>query len=135
VDFAIAQISNWKKNGYTTTSELKGCLNRSDINRIENNIQFLSDQLASLYYFSEVYTKNWAVVKIPTVTEIERILGNVRELIGSFFQDKNAPPVPETMLTYEQVNHIEENLYRIKNILDDMISSFRECGTFNCGEE
>lgn len=135
VEFAIAQISEWKKNGFTTTSELKGCLNTTDMNRIENDIQFLSDRLTSLYYFSVIDTKTWNRSMLPTITEIERILGNVQNLIRSYFQSNSAPPVPETMLTYEQVNHIEENLYHIKKILDDMISSFRECGTFNCGEE
>ncbi len=135
VDFAIAQISEWKKNGFTTTAELKGCLNTTDMNRIESNIQFLSDKLASLYYFSVVNTKTWNRSMLPTVTEVERIVGNVRELIESFCQNKSAPVVPETMLTYEQVNHIEENLYHIKKIIDDMVSYFRECGTFNCGEE
>lgn len=134
VDFAIAQISEWKKNGFTTTAELKGCLNTTDMNRIESNIQFLSDQLTSLYYFSTVDTKTWNRSMLPTVTEVERIIGNIRELIGAYFQDKSAPAVPETMLTYEQVNHVEENLHLIKNILDDMMTSFKECGTFSCGE-
>jgi hypothetical protein len=39
------------------------------------------------------------------------------------------------MLTYEHINSLEENLYHIKNILDDMITLFRECGTFDCKEE
>lgn len=135
VDFALAQISEWKKNGSTGTSELKGCLNVTDLNRIENNIQFLSDRLNSLYYFSVVDTKTWDRSMLPTITEIERIIRNIRMLISSYFQSDDAPVVPDTMVTYEQVNHIEENLHLIKNIIDDMVSSFRECGTFNCGEE
>ena len=32
-------------------------------------------------------------------------------------------------------NDIEENLYLLKEMLENMMSSFRECGNFNCGEE
>ena len=135
VDFAIAQISEWKKNGFTTITELKGCLNTTDMNRIENNIQFLSDRITSLYYFSVVNTKTWNRSMLPTVTEVERILKNLLTLITSFQKGENTPDVPTTMVDFEQINSIEENLFVIKGMVDSMVESYRRCGTFQCGEE
>lgn len=135
VSFAIAKINEWKQTGSKEVYELKGCLNVTDINRIENNIQYLFDELSSLYYFPRTVSKSWDMEKLPTSDDISRIINNVKKTISAYFQTDTAPKVPKTMLTYEQVNDIEENLYLIKEILDDMASYFRECGTFNCGEE
>lgn len=135
VDSAIRQIELWKANGVATPSELKGCLNMGDLNRIEKDIQFLSDNLSSLYYFSKVNTKTWQRSTLPTASEITRILNNIKILISSFYKSTNAPDLPTTVLSYEHLNNIEENLYLLKEMLNDMISSFRECGTLYCGEE
>lgn len=135
VDFAISKIAEWKNSGYTSVYELKGCLNISDINRIETNIQYLSEQLTDLYYPSYITSKTWGLSGLPDINDVVRIIANVKKIISSFYQSSNAPELPDTMLTYEQVNNIEENLYLIKDILNDMILSFRECGTFNCGED
>ena len=135
VESAIRQIALQKANGVATPPELKGCLNMGDLNRIEKDIQFLSDNLSSLYYFSKVTTKTWQRNNLPTATEITRILNNIRILINSFYQSKDAPDLPTTVLTYEHLNSIEENLYLLKEMLDNMVASFRECGTLYCGEE
>lgn len=133
--FAISKIEEWRKTGATNVYELKGCLNLSDINRIEGNIQYLTEHLSELYYLPKTTSNRWWINGLPDTTEVSRIINNVREIISAYYQTSDAPPLPSTMLTYEQINSIEKNLYLIKNILDDMISSFRECGTFNCGEE
>lgn len=135
VDFAISKIAEWKKNGNTNVYELKGCMNVSDINRIENDIQYLSDHLSEMYYFPHTVSKTWDVSGLPDINEVNRMIQNIREIISAFFQSRNAPNLPDTMLTYEQVNDVEENLFLIKNILDNMVRSFRECGTFYCGED
>lgn len=135
VDFALSKITEWRNSTADGEYELKGCLNVSDINRIETDIQYLSDNLSELYYFPHADTKTWDNKGLPNVDDISRIIGNVRKIISAFCQFDTAPALPETMLMYEQVNDLEENLYLIKNILDEMIGSFRECGTFDCGEE
>ena len=135
VESAMRQIALWKANGVDKPSELKGCLNMGDLNRIEKDIQFLSDNLSALYYFSKVNTKTWQRSTLPTVSEINRILNNIKILISSFYQSEDAPDLPTTVLSYEHLNSIEENLHLLKEMLDNMIGSFRECGTLYCGEE
>ena len=132
---ALTKIAEWKQNGSTEVYDLKGCLNVSDINRIEGNIKYLSDELSKLCYFPNTISKTWDVSGLPDIENISRIIQNVAKIISAYHQNGTAPSLPETLLTYEEVNDLEHNLYLIKGILDDMITSFRECGTFNCGED
>ena len=131
VDYALSQISLGNN-----ATEYKGCFNLTDINRIENNIRYLSDTLNTLLYQNiGVVTKSWEMSDIPNITEIARILGNISYLIQCYYISDDAKALPTTILTYEDANVIEETLHLIKVMIDDMVSSFRECGTFNCGEE
>ena len=135
VSYAIAQINEWKATGTGGITMLKGCLNVVDIERIENNITFLSNELSALCYFPRTTSKSWTLERLPNERDVSRIIGNIEKIITEYFQIPDAPALPNTMLTYEHINSLEENLYHIKNILDDMITLFRECGTFDCKEE
>lgn len=135
VDFALSEIAKWKESGYMSMTKLKGCLNASDITRIEGNIQYLSDNLSTLYYFPHTESKTWNVRGLPDITDVSRIIGNIEKIISAYYQNSSAPDLPETMLRFEHINSIEENLYLLKEMLDNMIGLFRECGTFNCGED
>ena len=105
-----------------------------EISRVceENDIRYLSDALSELYYFSHVETKTWDINSIPNQSDIDRIIQNTRTLILSICED--APELPTTLLTIDDVNCIEFNLHKIKMILDEMTTSSAECGTFDCGE-
>lgn len=135
VSYAIAQIDEWKATGTGGIAFLKGCLNVGDINRIENNIAYLNTELSKLCYYPRTSSKTWTMEGIFRIVDVTRIIGNIEKIITEFFQIPDAPALPNTMLTYEHINSLEENLYHIKNILDDMITLFRECGTFDCKEE
>lgn len=130
VDFAISQI----KNG-DISLELKGCFNVTDINRIENNSRYIADRLNVLKYANNIKTASWDMYGVPNATEVARLINNVTLLIKAYFKPANAPNLPPTLLTYEQVNSLEKNLYLIKHLIDDEENEFRHCGTFNCGEE
>ena len=135
VKFALQKIEEWRKSGATDTTDLKGCFNASDMNRIEQNIKYLSDELAKLYYFASVSIKTWDRSSMPTKADVDRIISNVNKIITSYYQTSDAPALPSTLLTITDVNSLEKNLYKIKMILDGMIFSFRECDTFYCGED
>ena len=135
VNYAIAKIAEWRDTNSKDVYELKGCFNVSDINRIEGNIQYLSDNLSALYYFPHTRSMSWDNKGLPSIVDISRIMDNIKKIISSYFQYDTAPNLPETMLNYEQVNDVEENLYLLKEMLDNMKSMFRECGTLICGEE
>lgn len=113
--------------------DLKGCLNTIDINRIENNIAYLSQKLSELDYQSSVSVKQWLKDDLPTTIDITRIIDNVKTLITSFHQMSNAPTLPSKILTYEDANQLEKNIDLIKYLLDCMVSSFRQSGTLQSG--
>lgn len=131
VEYARQQLS---KN--INDVDFKGCFNANDLLRIENNTRYLADALNNLCYRNSISTtSNWTTNSIPDVTNIVRVINNVSKLITAYYKPNNAPNMPTTLLTYEQANALEKNLYLLKQMLDNMIASFRECGTFGCGEE
>lgn len=137
VAFAREQIQKWidaKLSGNPTeTYELKGCLNLTDINRIEGNIQYLSDRLDVLYYLPGTSCKVWEQSGLPTARDVKRILSNVRLIITAYHRQTGVPDVPESMATFSDINAIEENLYAIKQLLDVMEERFQKSGNFKSG--
>lgn len=118
-----------------TVYELKGCLNLLDINRIERNIDYLAERMENYSYSPNIHTKAWARVDMPNQNDMSRIIENIRALIGAFYSPSNPPELPKTMLSYEDINAIEENLYLLKQLLDQMEASFSKAGTFKSGSK
>ena len=130
VDYAKAQIKSGEN-----LSELKGCFNVTDINRIENNTRYIADRLNVLSYANTITTKVWDIAGVPDVSEVARLINNVASLINAYYLPEGAPSLPNTLLTFEQVNSLEKMLYMIKHLLDEEENQFRYSGTFNSGEE
>lgn len=113
--------------------ELKGCLNLLDLNRIESNIAFLAKLMESFSYAPNIHGKQWEKSDMPNQNDMSRIIENIRALMDAFYSPNNPPSLPTTMLTYSDINAIEENLYLIKQLLDCMQSSFKKVGTIKSG--
>ena len=113
--------------------ELKGCLNLLDLNRIEDNIAFLAELMESYSYAPNVHGKRWEKSDMPNRNDMSRIIDNIRSLIDVFHSPYNPPALPTTMLSYNDINAIEENLYLIKQMLDVMQTSFKKMGTIKSG--
>lgn len=116
-----------------TVYDLKGCLNVFDINRIEENIAYLTERLSELGYPQSTHTRRWIDSGMPTENDIQRILQNVRSLISDFYQHRDMSTTPQTMLSYEDINAVEKNLHLLKVLLDCMVNSFRKSNTFKSG--
>ena len=129
VDYARQQIAQ-----QINTGEYKGCFNYTDINRIENNTRYLSDTLFALSYFNALTTTTWTASGTPSQNHVDRIINNINVLWEKWGKPPNAMSLPDTLLTYEQVNNIEKNIFFLKEMLDNMTSSFKQCNTFECGE-
>ena len=138
VDYALNQLAEWKKNGIVRHYEaLRGCINLTDINRIENNVQYLTELLNTLYYYPETVSKTWKQGDVPNKRDIARIIDNIRELKAMAIS-LPAPDLPDTLLTYDQANAIEENLVRLFGARAQWSNAgegARQCGTFECGED
>lgn len=138
VDYALDKMAEWKKNGIVQQDEtLRGCINLTDINRIENNVQYLTELLNTLYYYPETVSKTWEQDDVPNKRDIARIIDNIRELKAMAISNP-APDLPYTLLTYDQANAIEENLHRLyvaRALWRKAGEGARQCGTFECGED
>ncbi len=134
VAFAQEQIRQWIEGKLSDkTYELKGCLNLTDINRIEGNIQYISDRLSELNYPPGTFSKVWKQSDLPTAQDIERILSNIRLIIANYYQPEDVSEIPESMSTFSDINAIEKDLYAIKQLLDLMIEGFQKSGMFKSG--
>ena len=113
--------------------ELKGCLNLLDLNRIEDNINYLAETMEKYSYSPNIRSKQWGRSDMPNQNDMSRIIGNIRALIDAFYSPKDLPSLPSTMLSYGDINAIEQNLQLIKQLLDCMVSSFKAVGTIKSG--
>lgn len=113
--------------------ELKGCLNLVDLNRIEGNIAYLAEKMESYSYSPNIHGKQWSRADMPNQNDMERIIENIRALVSAFYSPNNPPALPTTMVSYADINAIEENLSLIKQLLDVLESSFMKVGTIKSG--
>lgn len=97
-------------------SDLKGYINAIDLNRIENDTEYLS--MASELKLS--IKTDWKRTDLPNVSEIDRIIKNIQDLITDFEFGEFTYEMPTTILTYSHANTVEHNLSLIKYLLEDM---------------
>lgn len=113
--------------------DLKGCLNLADLNRIEEDIAYIADRMESYFFHPNIHHKRWTKGDLPNQNDLTRIMDNIRSITGNFYSPNNAPSLPTTMLSYADINAIEENLYLIKELLDCLERSFKKTGTIKSG--
>jgi hypothetical protein len=134
VGYAIAQLTTWIKEGTPdAVVDLKGCFTVSDMNRIEGDIAYLSEKLSELGYYVDTSCKTWGLADLPTVRDVSRILTNIENIESAFVIPADAPVLPQSMVKYGEINDIEENLYQIKQLLENMVSFFKKSNTFKSG--
>lgn len=127
-------LSRWIVSNTTDVVELKGCLNVTDLNRIEGNIEFLNDLLESFHYITTfVEVKSWSNAGLPNVADFERILSNITNLFNAICKPTSAEELPTNMSTYDDINKLEQNLQALKQILDEMQAYFPISGTCIAG--
>ena len=89
-------------------SGLKGSLNYSDLNRIESNLQTISDKCG----FGFTQKTDWLVGDFPTISDFQRIQANTKTVKDSPFSWKttsNAPLMP--LNNYGKINDVEKILF------------------------
>jgi hypothetical protein len=120
VDWAKHTLEEWREliaaGGTPTTSDLKGFLNPSDLNRIEGNTQYLADLLD---VSGLTYKLNWSYSDCITVSAQSRIIGNVQELVTASGVS-NTPEIPTTIMKYDNLNAIEQILFMIKAHIESL---------------
>lgn len=118
----------------------KGNYNATDLNRVEEWCQYISDLLNEYGYYVSIVTKtDWTVgLGKPNMTsEINRIKTNIQSLIDAYVVMQSTPEVPSTTrlaINYQEANNIERILVDLEFLINNMAESFIYCGTVYCGE-
>lgn len=135
VEFAKRKIAEWIEENVSTVYELKGCLNVSDMNRIENNIKYLSDILSKNLYIKSLQTKKWNMDSVVMLDDVRRILDNVTTIVENFHKPIKSKSLPYNMGSYIDINTIEEILFYVKELVDDMEGCYQISDTFYSGSK
>lgn len=113
--FTHEEKETWQKG-------LKGALNRADLERIQNNVQLLSDVLELDLVVEEI-------PEIPKVNFYNALAENVEAIRGAYCIHSDTPLTPQAPLnTYQKWNDIEKILMDVYEIL---LNNF----SYYCGNE
>lgn len=114
----------------------RGTLTINTLNRIENKQKDLKTAINSMgYYNTPITNKEWSYVDIFYSGDFERILNNINYLRHSFFTYNDTPITPNNKYTnYQVINDVENILYDIGEMINDVKSLYVECGEVECGE-
>lgn len=128
----------YAKANPTSTEDLKGSYNNSDLNRVEEKVEELYNILKEYSYDGkiEVVKTDWSKTDFFTPNDSARYLGNIRKLINSYFVKSDKLSLPNTMemLTYEEANAIEKILVDIEDIIQNMEQVFIYSGVAKSGQ-
>lgn len=138
VQDALVQIEVWRTqvaNGQSpTVTELKGCLNATDLNRIEANTRYISEFVRGYEFQTNVTTKvDWTDESLPNATDVNRIIDNIKEIRNKYYEPAGMPSLPQTMVSFSDINAIEQSLLLFREMLLGMVGAFRRSGTFVSG--
>lgn len=125
-----SERSEWSKAS-------KGAYNYTDLNRVENAVQYLAEELNKVGYPVEILSvRTWQATDVPTLADMTRYLENVRRIREAFFTLNTTPRTPATMvgLTYSGANAIEQILTDVETLMGNMVSSYINSGEVFGGE-
>lgn len=142
----VARLQELNAKGYANMSDAeraewskasKGAYNYTDLNRVENAVKYLADELNKAGYPVEILEiRTWKAADAPTLSDMSRYLENVRRIREAFVTRSTTPRTPSTMvgLTYTGANAIEQILSDVELLLGNMISAYTHSGEVFGGE-
>jgi len=113
----------------------RGFLNVADINRIENNVAWLTNELRRFNIFVDTSSViNWDQSRLPTIADLQRIRNNISNLpVRAFiirpdlsFNLQNITDARFQHLDFVTVNQLEMNLYLLRRMTDRMPIIYRQ---------
>ena len=139
VQNALTQIEAWRSQfaaGQTpTVTELKGCLNVTDLNRIEQNTLYISQMIRGYGFQTDVTVKtDWTESGLPNADDVNRIINNIKEIRDKYYEPAGMPSLPQTMVSFSDINAIERSLMLFREMLLGMVGAFKRSGTFVSGQ-
>lgn len=145
-DRTLSDVSNANllrkkiQSGQTLTDAEKTAFERGActvamLNRIESKQAELAVLLNGYSYMVSVENKQWTYSGLFTNADYLRLLNNLDKLKNAFYVFSDTPDTPSYLYGYQEANDAEKILVDIENMINSMTANFRQCGTFQCGEE
>lgn len=121
-----------------TNENNKGAYNYTDLNRIENNCEYVMNLLnnSGLFYIPVTIEvkMDWNVRDIPHIKEINRIRQNIITLMNGMRLGDGYKEIEfSNTMDYIKANILEKDLEMIKDIIESCQRELRKCNTFYCG--
>lgn len=115
----------------------KGTLTINTLNRIEEKQEELKNLFEEDFYFvDKIEHKYWSYTDFFIQEDFDRILFNLEMLKKAYFVYTHTPKTPDNNYRkYQTINDVEKILYDLDIMISDVKSHYRECGSFECGEE
>lgn len=114
----------------------KGLITYNTLNRIEDKQNELKQELNSMgYWNTPIVTKQWDGTMIFSEDERTRLFHNDEILRQAFFTYADTPSTPSPSYYWQDWNDVEKILVDIEKMIKDVKEHYKECGTFECGEE
>ena len=117
-------------------------VNFDDLNRVENNTQWVADKLIEYnYYFKPIVTKtDWNMQDIVYFNDLNRIENNIKTLQEAYYVSDDFKTPKTDWKTLDPVdfnfnNRIEKDIDIINNLIDSMSKYFIHCGVCNAGQD
>jgi hypothetical protein len=105
--------------------------NKSDIDRIKDHMLYLSGVLDQ----EITILPNWGINSVPTQAEFQILLNNLQLLRNKGQKLSTTPTIPSTSkFNYISANHIEQILYDLELLIDNLEICYKISGTFYSGE-
>lgn len=77
---------------------------------------------------------DWTDESLPNATDVSRIIDNIKEIRNKYYEPAGIPSLPQTMVSFSDINAIEQSLLLFREMLLGMAGAFRRSGTFRCGQ-
>lgn len=118
-------------------SDMKGAYNYTDLNRVEEAVQYLAGRLSERGYIADIgATKTWSMDSLPTLADMNRYLNNIKVIRSAFATLSTTPQAPTSMkgFTYKEANDIEQIIFDVNKLLENLMSVWFFSGDLYAGE-
>lgn len=108
-----------------------------DLNRVEAWVRYLTERLRANGIDITLITKeNWQDIDIPMPSDMIRYLNNIDILAAAYYTLPTTPSLPATMVDLDiaGANNIEQVLFDINHLIENMESQFIYAGEVYAGE-
>lgn len=128
----VEELAEWN------SIALKGSYDHTDLNRVGDAVQYISEILKSCGYHCPVIPKlDWPESGSGSPADMAQYLKNVQTLRGILTLLPETPNVPADMekLTWQEANAIEQILVDLESTIKTMLKTRVACGDAYCGGE